>query len=262
VINLDRSTDRLAEFVGHNAHMQASRFSAIDGAAVSRRDLIERGILATDLDYSHGALGNALSHRALWELSIEKNAALTICEDDAIFNRQFTRDAELIVNSLPKDWHLVVWGWNFDSYLCFDMIPGVSQIVAKFDQDRMRMGAAEFQSAHLMPRAFRLFRAFGLCCYSISPGGARTLKDFCLPFRKISVFFPGLNRSLDNISLDVMTNALYPRINAFVSFPPLVITKKDHAISTVQREQPPTNLTHREAGVMIPSPVVVARTAI
>src|SRR5262249_5624713 len=123
--------------------------------------------------------------------------------------------------------------------LCFEMIPGVSHIVAQFDQNRMRMGTAEFQSALLAPGAFRLLHAFGTCSYSISPLGARALKDFCLPFRNLTVFFPGLNRSIANVGLDVMMNALYPEINAFVSFPPLVITKNGRAISTVQGRRRP-----------------------
>jgi len=183
-------------------------------------------------------LGCALSHLALWDLSIERNAALTVCEDDAIFNRHFTDDAGLIVNSLPRDWHFVLWGWNFDSYLCFDMIPGISHTTAKFDQNRLRAGAQEFQSRRLTPRPFRLLRACGSCCYSISPFGARALRDFCLPLRNMSVFFPGLNRSLPNNNFDVMMNAIYPKMNAFVSFPPLAITKNEHATSTVQRPAP------------------------
>ena len=237
VINLGRTPGRFADFAQQNAHIHASRFSAVDGRSISRQDLIYRSVLASDFTYTDGALGNALSHLALWDMSIETNVALTICEDDAIVNRHFVDDAEAIVNSLPEDWHFILWGWNFDSYVTFDMITDVSPAVVQFDQSKMRMGAATFQSTRIKSRAFRLHRAFGLCCYSISPSGARALKDLCLPLRNMNVFFPGLNCFLVNSSFDVMTSEMYPKINAFLSFPPLVINMNDHAVSTVQRQE-------------------------
>jgi hypothetical protein len=50
----------------------------------------------------------------------------------------------------------------------------------------------------------------------------------------METFYPLLNRTLPNRGIDNMMNELYPKINAYVCFPPLVITKNDHALSTVQ----------------------------
>jgi len=66
--------------------------------------------------------------------------------------------------------------------------------------------------------------------------GARAMKQHCLPLRNLEVFFPGLERMLPNTGIDIMLNDAYPRINAYVSFPPLIITKNLHSISTVQQE--------------------------
>jgi len=237
VINLDRSKDRLLAFQTLNDHLKVNclRFSALEGMNVARGPLVDRGIITADLGYGDGALGNALSHLALWDLAIEKNQAFTVCEDDAIFNRGFGPAAESLIQALPRDWHVILWGWNFDSIVLFDMIPGVSPCLGMFDQDRMRMGIDAFQSARLMPQPFRLFNSFGIVCYSVSPMGAQAMKQHCLPLRNIDVYIPGLGRAVPNRGLDTMLNDVYPRVNAYVSFPPLIITRNFHSDSTVQQ---------------------------
>ncbi len=237
VINLDRSKDRLLAFEKLNGHLKPNflRFSALEGKNVARGPLVDRGIITADLGYGDGALGNALSHLALWDLAIEKNQSLTVCEDDAIFNRGFGPAAESLIKALPRDWHVIFWGWNFDSIVLFDIIPGVSPCLGFFDQDRMRMGIDAFQSARLMPQPFRLFRMFGTVGYSVSPMGAQAMKQHCLPLRNMDIFIPGLERAVPNRALDIMLNDVYPRVNAYVSFPPLIITRNFHSISTVQQ---------------------------
>jgi hypothetical protein len=79
-----------------------------------------------------------------------------------------------------------------------------------------------------------LQRSLGTVCQSISPTGAAKLLKHCLPIRPMEVFYPILNRSLQNTGIDNMMNDLYPQINAFVSLPPLVVTKNEHGSSTVQ----------------------------
>lgn len=236
VMNLDRSKDRWLSFEKRNSHLKqyVSRFAAVDGKNASRDLLANQGIIARDLQYNDGALGSALSHLTLWNLAIERNQAITICEDDAIFNLGFIAAAEPLVKTLPKDWHVMFWGWNFDSVVWFDVIPGVTTCVGQFDQQRMRKGVEAFQSANLNPQLFRLFQAFGMPCYSISVAGAQNMKRFCLPFRNIDVPIPGLGRTLPNRDLGVVVNDVFPKINTFVSFPPLVVTPNDHNISTVQ----------------------------
>ncbi len=238
VINLDRSRDRLLAFEKQNGHLEPNmlRFPAVEGKNVARGPLVDRGIITADLGYSDGALGNALSHLALWDLAIEKNQSLTVCEDDAIFNRGFGPAAEPLIEALPRDWHVIFWGWNFDSIVLFDMIPGVSGCLGYFDQDRMRMGIDAFQSASLVPQPFRLLRMFGIVGYSVSPQGAQAMKQHCLPLRNMEVFFPGLERAVPNRGLDIMLNDVFPRVQAFVSFPPLIVTRNFHTLSTIQQE--------------------------
>jgi glycosyl transferase, family 25 len=236
VINLDRSKDRMSAFEKLNGqcNLNFSRFPAIEGKSVVQGPLVDRGIITADLGYGDGALGAALSHLALWDLAIERNQSLMVCEDDAIFNRGFCPAAKSLIDVLPPDWHMIMWGWNFDSILLFDMIPGVSPCLGAFDQDRMRMGVDAFQAATVTPQPFRFFRAFGALAYCLSPTGARALRQHCLPLRRMEVFIPGLGRAVSNTGIDVVLNDVYPRINAYVSFPPLVISRNLHSTSTIQ----------------------------
>jgi GR25 family glycosyltransferase involved in LPS biosynthesis len=239
LINLDRSTARLSEFQAANAHLEGiRRFSAIDGYEQDLPALVEAGVFERGVaeGYTPGALGAAMSHLALWEEAIEKGETLTICEDDAIFNRRFTPTAARVLDALPRDWDFILWGWNFDSYLLFELLPGVSPCLSCFDEEQMRLGIEGFQQQAVTPQPFRLQRALGIPCYSISAKGARVLKAACLPLARIKVYFPGLNRHLSNFGIDIMMNHAYPQISAFVSFPPLVLTGNEIGKSTVQMD--------------------------
>lgn len=242
LINLDRSQERLAEFQAHNAHMQSvERISAIDGgrqdiAALVRDGILDQGIVGT---YTQGSIGNALSHLALWDEAIATDRIVTVCEDDAIFHRHFEETAGHVIAELPPDWDFILWGWNFDAELMFDMLPGVSAALCRFDQNRMRQETRKFQEQAVAPKPFRLVRAFGTPCYSMSPKGARNFKAFCFPIRPMMVFFPGINRQWPNNGIDIAMNELYPRVNAFVSMPPLVVTTNEPSSSTVQARKAP-----------------------
>lgn len=234
LINLDRSTERLAEFTARNRHLSdITRFTAIDGRQADRGALVAQGIIGADLGYTDGALGNCLSHLALWERVIAGDKSLTICEDDAIFNRGFERDAAALIDSLSADWHMIFWGWNFDAGALFELLPGVSPFLAQFDQHQMRNGIERFQAADVRPRAFRLLAAFGIVCYSISSAGARLLQGMLLPVRATPVDVPASGQRFANVDLSIALLDALPKIRAFASFPPLVITKNDHATSTV-----------------------------
>lgn len=205
LINLDRSPERLRTFRETNSHIDFARFSAIDAATLDR-----------DAIY-----GCSMSHLTLWRQAISDGKPLTICEDDAIMSRFFEDDAERILATLPPGWDIILWGWNYDTTLHFYMgPPGFPSLCSvQFDEDQLRLTVDQFQDSAMGPRAFRLTGAYGTVCYTISSSGAEKLLEHCA-----SLFAP----------LDIMLNEVYARMNSFVSFPPLVITKNEHECSTVQ----------------------------
>ena len=237
VINLDRSADRLGTFQSVNSHVMpyVTRFSAVDGKVTDRAAIVERGLIVRDLGYDDRALGAALSHMTLWDLAIRENRSLTICEDDAIFNHAFCATSESLLQELPADWHVIKWGWNFDSALWFDMIPGVSGCTGYFDQDALRNRIHAFRLATLCPRSYRLFQAFVNICYSISAVGAQLLRRNCFPLRNTFVYVPSLKANVGNYCIDVALNGVFNQMNCFVSVPPLVVTRNDRGMSNMRR---------------------------
>jgi len=228
LINLDRSPERLADFWSANGHLKSvTRFPAIDGGAVNLTDFVQAGTIReeTGRRYTRHALGVALSHLALWDKAIATGEMLTICEDDAIFNHQFEALSERMIGMLPVDWDIVMWGWNFVSALLFELLPNVSPCLAVFDEQQLRQSTGAFQAQTISARPFKLRQALGLVCYSISPKGAAALKQLCLPLRDTKVYCVAMSRELPTHAIDVAMMAHYEKLNAFVSFPPLVVTK-------------------------------------
>ena len=78
---------------------------------------------------------------------------------------------------------------------------------------------------------FRLHRALGSPCYSVSPKGAGLLRGHCFPLRAMTLPLPG-RRVVPGRGIDMTMNEAYPRLQAFACVPPLVITENDHANST------------------------------
>lgn len=244
LINLDRFAERREQFMTLNAHLsEVRRCTLFDGRDLDIEALIAQGTITREITrtYNPGTLGGALAQISLWERAIASEQMVTICEDDAIFYHQFERAAEAIVKQLlPADWDIILYGWNFDAALVIDLLPGVTPAVVYCDEDRLRAHAAAFQR-HAQPlQAIRLLQAFGPMCYSVSPKGARAMRKLCLPIRPLSVELPGPSRNLGsdrrlpNVGLDVMMAAAYPQVNAFIAFPPLVISRNEHAASTVR----------------------------
>src|SRR5260221_786264 len=232
VINLDRSPRKLEEFERANRGVIAfERFSAADGLPLPREKLVADALLHADLKYTAGAIGCALSHMTLWKLAVATAKPLTVCEDDAHFNKDFTRFAAEAVAKLAGKFDLILWGWNFDSVLVFDLW-GISSCAAIFDASQMLDVVDRFKTVNYIPTLYTLQRAYGLVCYTISPKGAAALLQKALPLRPMDVFFPGLNKTMPNTGLDVVLSSLYPQITALVSFPPLVLTKHERGRST------------------------------
>ena len=238
VINLDRSPRKLEEFAQANRGTIAfERFAAVDGLTLSKQQLIADGIMHADLDYTPGASGCALSHIALWKRAVASNKPLTICEDDAHFNKEFPRFAGEAIAKLADKFDLILWGWNFDSVLVFDLW-GISSCAAIFDASQMLTAIERFKTIPFTPTLYALQRAYGLVCYTVTPRGAATLLARALPLRPMQVYFPGLGKHLPNTGLDVVLSSLYPDIIAMVSFPPLVLTKHERGRSTTLLERP------------------------
>ena len=233
VISLERSELRRANFQKTNTRLNFDFFNAVDGSRLTTDAIQNTGLFEPNLPYTKGAYGSALSHLALWDQALATNELVTVAEDDGIFRNDFQLRSRQLISSLRKDWDIVLWGWNFDSILSLDVMPGVSPAVMQFDQSMMRDNIDTFQAIDSEVAALKLDKCFGLVGYTISPQGAEKFKNLCCPLSNFETYFPLLNRNLPNNSLDLAMNRFYQSTETFVSFPPLVITKNEHSDSLI-----------------------------
>ncbi len=231
LINLERSTERLAEFHRLNPHVDVERFPAIEGRTLDRGELVRDNRITAELGYTPGAIGSALSHQALWEHAVATEAPVTVLEDDATLCGNFAAEAARLLARLGPDWDYVQWGWNFDTIMFFELMPGISRSLALCEQERMRTALPQFHRQEVETRLFRLTRSLGIPAYTISPAGARKLLSVTRPLRPMEIWFPMLG-ARPNTSIDYVMSGTYERLDAFVAFPPLVLTANDHGIST------------------------------
>ena len=109
------------------------------------------------------------------------------------------------------------------------------------DYTGVQVRTAEFQNYPLSPVLLPLRQAFGLACYSISPSGARKLRNFCTPIRAMSIPCRGAKGgNVPNIGIDLMMSAAFRHMKAFVSMTPLVISTNEWNRSTVRGLQTQT----------------------
>jgi len=207
---------------------------AVDGLELKLSTEQDRRIFGPGLRYSQGAKGCALSHLNFWDSVIQSKLPATIAEDDAVFREDFAEKSSELIASLPAGRDNILWGWNFDSILSVNEMCGVSQAVMLFDQDKLRQSVRDFKKLERPAYPLRLDKCFGTPAYTISPEGATRFKTMCFPLENFELNFPLLDVAIKNNGIDISMNRCYSKTNSFVSFPPLVITKNEHEISTVQ----------------------------
>ena len=201
---------------------------------LKNEELLRTGTIETPLKhYTAGALGCALSHKAVWEYCVAQDTILTLCEDDALLNRHFPEKAAAVLAQLPRDWDIVLWGWNFDSVLDVEALEGLKRTVMNFDPAKLARKAAEFQDKCYDVMPLRLLTAFGLVCYSLSPKGAQALIRRCFPLRNETIAIPAMRRQLVNFGIDVLMNKHHGGLKSYACFPPLVWTENDKTTSDI-----------------------------
>jgi glycosyl transferase, family 25 len=225
VISLERTPERLAEFKNYNEHLKdIVVFKAVDGLMLSQDELAASGIILPPIHYTKGALGSMVSHTRLWEHSIKSGEITTICEDDAIFNLQFSRHSVELLRNLPDDTDIIYWGWNFDALTAIELVPGMPTWRVAFGRNPVRSEIRAFQECSIKPAPYRLLRAFGIICYTITPNGARHLREACFPIRGDTWDFPEIQLRMSNVAVDVGMCKALPDLKGFCCLPPLVMS--------------------------------------
>jgi glycosyl transferase, family 25 len=232
VINLDQDKERLKSFIEMNPHLnRLVRFSAIDGRNADRGQLERAGIISGNLTYNSGQLGCALSHLEMWRKAIADDRVITVAEDDTMLARNFLSARDAFLATLPKDWAIVLWGWNFDRSVWAEIPEGVAKAILQFDQDALRNNLNAFRNLEVAHAPIRLRHAFGTMAYSVSPTGARGLLEMCLPLAKQFIGFEGFGVAVPNNGIDCMMNLAYRKLKSYVCMPPLAVSENRQEVS-------------------------------
>jgi glycosyl transferase, family 25 len=235
LINLDRDRERLARFHELNAHLPSIvRSHSVEGRSLDREHLQKIGYIAPNLSYNHAALGSAHSHIELWRMAADDEVQITVAEDDAIFAPNFIVTAKAVIGKLPEDWDIILWGWNFDAFLWVEIPEGIASCKIECNQSEMRQNVSSFRSREFDHVPLRLRHSFGIMAYTVSPAGARSLMDICLPLRDTRIQFHGYGVVVSNETLDAMMNEAYPRLKAYVCLPPIAISENWHETSSTR----------------------------
>lgn len=236
VISLERSINRRQEFVENNNTINNwDFFSAVDGRLLTEDQIYDPSLFVHPLAFRGvGAYGCALSHLRLWVEVYNSGMPLTIVEDDGIFRLDFGEKSKEVMASLPADWDIILWGWNFDSILSLQAMPDVSPSVMLFDQNALRRNITTFQKQFSPVAVYRLDKCFGTVGYTISPQGAQKYITNCFPMRNFELLLPLFNQISNNMGIDSAMNRIYSSTNAYVAFPPLIATKNDSSQSEIE----------------------------
>jgi GR25 family glycosyltransferase involved in LPS biosynthesis len=242
-INLKSRPGRNEAFLAHNrAELDASAFPwrRIDGVEGSRlstaeelvsRGIITRGGLSEGYEpHTWGHLGAALSHRSLWEQAARSSAedVLVVLEDDAEVCPQFGAQLRRVLERAEKrkPWDIVHLGFNTDAPLTIRLdCPRLEvRLTCQENDHPIGLGAPFAVSWPEKPQEEEILLArvldiHGICGYAVSTRGARRLLEACFPLTATSID--------GTISRETRAG----RVQAWMAFPPLVLSANDYADS-------------------------------
>jgi glycosyl transferase family 25 len=228
VMTIDTECDRFRRFEDLNDHLNFQAFEGIHGSKLNYADCVRQGFITADCAasglVSPGHLGAAISHWTLWWKSIYEQKSLLILEDDVATHREIETWIE--GSDICRDADLILFGINTDSVLETVSPEGVHQITMFGESHPGYDSIAETLSLTRTSdvRAWKLLKAFGLCCYLVTPRGASKLVEQILPLRLEGVPVPLVSDNLAGIGVDRRPNAVLENMDAYVCMPFLAWT--------------------------------------
>jgi glycosyl transferase, family 25 len=242
VISLARRADRRERFLQWNADkgIDFTIVDAVDGETLNREALLRANLIDDqNLRISPGHLGNALSHRAMWEKCVALARPILVFEDDAFLAPTLPAQLDRVFGELANGCGILYLGYNRDAIvsvgfgsdwcnIAFTTPPG------RFEYHARQHGRWSVRNSHCVLDT-RI--VWGTLAYAVSPSGAQSLLRHCFPLSgKLPVRMYGAGRMLAPFSLDGMINVAVQRglVKARVVFPPLAVGPNDQRDSNTR----------------------------
>jgi GR25 family glycosyltransferase involved in LPS biosynthesis len=235
VITTPTSLIRQKEFHSRHPFLDFEWFEAVTPENFSKEELVRLNVIESSMNWKLTSIANALSHKALWEKSVNQNQNLIILEDDAILVRDFWKSVTPLLKEIGNDFDILLLGFNFDRYVFLEIFSGNSGLVKlAFNQLALQKEIDLVGFNIVRSNAYRLRSAFGNCGYVISPKGAALMIESIYPLGDRLVNPEGTNFRFHAQSKDALMCNVYGKSASYVAFPPLVYVANNHSESTVQ----------------------------
>ena len=237
VLNLERRPDRKRQFLDWNGGhgIEFTFVPAVEGRTLEPDTLVQDRLLTSlPHHYPSGAIGNALSHRGLWQACAASTQPMLIFEDDACLRTDFVRTAQAALDTAAGDWDLFFFGYNTDAAIAVITPEALFGVIVFDDHAKRNPGYfAKFASAPANPQApyvFNTMRAWGTLGYMVTPSGAARLLDSCFPLSsEDAILLHVEQRTVPPKALDGMINLALQKglVTAKCCFPPIVTGPND-----------------------------------
>ena len=229
VISLRRTPQRLIEFRNRfiGSPLVIDHIKGVDGAHLDLQRLRQQGVIeASVLQWPRGQVGCALSHLRALHGVVARNRPVLILEDDVQPAPDWHHQLHQLLTTAPAHWDLLLLGWNLDSCLQLEWAPG--QTFTSLFQPRLPpQSALQCALGHVDQRQwFRLHKGLGLAGYLVSPVGAARILEWAFPLRTLPIQASELPER-PCFSFDGQLNSLYPQLQAWAAFPPLMLGIND-----------------------------------
>jgi len=177
VVNLDRSVERweLCQSEFAKQGLEAERFSATYGKAMSPDELKEKATFGARYLCTPGMIGCFMSHLRIWHRVAEQGpAAVVVFEDDVLLYPGFSDRLQTLMAELPSDWDVCLLGAV--GCIATDREAFHMKLFGFLTGGRRRSpGSTRSVSEHL----YVPYRPAGTHAYLISQKGAQALVRLC-----------------------------------------------------------------------------------
>lgn len=199
VLSVEAAAERRALFAKRFSGLDYSFFYGADKNKFTVEELVAKGFFSEELTRKHhrfsktmraGEIACSWSHKMMYEEMVAKNyKRILIFEDDAVPDMQMVKEIPAILDEIPANCELLMWGWNKNGKngVKSDLKKFVYHIQhllgsLKWDHDTISNLNAKPFSAHLRKAGFHDYTY----AYAVTLEGARKLMSMQTPIQYIA----------------------------------------------------------------------------